>query len=177
MTTNSSDQEVRDISDLPDGPEGMAWQLLDTGPDAMVVVDESGRIVLVNMQAEELFGYPRRELLGRAIEILIPERLRHTHEQRRREFTSAPRARPMGSGLELFGRRRDGAEFPVEISLSPLSLPGRVLISANIRDVSDRRQQEITLRRMQGHLLSAIESIPGAFAIFDSRDELVVCNS
>jgi PAS domain S-box-containing protein len=161
----------------PDGTEGIAWQLLDTGPDAMVVVDEHGRIVLVNLQAERLFGYPRRELLGQAIEILIPERFRGAHVAQRLGFTRAPRARPMGSGLELFGRRRDGREFPVEISLSPLSLPGRTLISANVRDVSERKQQELTLRRMQGHLLSAIESIPAAFAIFDVSDRLVVCNS
>lgn len=155
----------------------VAWRLLDTSPDAMVVVDEAGRIVLVNLQTERLFGYPRQELIGQLIEILIPERLRASHLLRRQEFAAAPKVRPMGSGLELHGRRRDGVEFSVEISLSPLTLPGRVLISASIRDITDRKQNDLTIRRIQGHLLSAIESIPGAFAIFDHQDRLVLCNS
>lgn len=178
MTAHSGSKEspMLDLRRVGSSDE-IAWQLLDTGPDALVVVDQEGRIVLVNRQTERLFFYPRQELIGQPIEILIPSRFHGSHHQRRTEFALAPKVRPMGSGLELFGQRRDGAEFPLEISLSPVSVDGQKLVSATVRDVTDRKQNEQTVRRMQGHLLSAIESIPGAFAIFDAQDHLVVCNS
>jgi PAS domain S-box-containing protein len=152
-------------------------QLLDAAPDAIVVVDAEGRIALVNKQTERLFGYARGDLLGREVEVLIPERFRGAHVGHRTRFVSAPKIRPMGSGLELFGRKRDGAEFPIEVSISPLATPGGMLVSANIRDITDRKRNELLMRRVQQHLLSAVESIQGAFAIFDAQDQLVLCNS
>ncbi len=118
--------------DLPDR------QLLDAAPDAMVVVDLDGHIVLVNKQTESLFGYRREELLGQVVEILIPERFRDRHPARREHYFHAPQIRPMGQGLELCGQRKDGSEFPVEISLSPVQSEQGSFVASAIRDVSDR---------------------------------------
>jgi PAS domain S-box-containing protein len=152
-------------------------QLLDTAPDAVVVVDGEGSILLINLQTERLFDYTRAALIGKSVEVLIPERFRPSHVAHRKSFSDAPRLRPMGNGLALLGRRRDGSEFPIEISLSPLSTENGTLFSASIRDISQRLQEEAGNRRIQQHLLSAVESIQGAFAIFDAGDRLVLCNS
>ena len=160
-----------------DAAHQLIRKLLDGAPDAMAVVDAAGRIVLVNLQLEQLFCYTREQLLGREVEVLIPERFRGTHHAHRGEYARTPRLRPMGSGRELYGRRSDGSEFPVEISLSPLSTSSGLLTSASIRDISDRKRQEQEIRRIQEHLLNAVESIQGAFAIFDALDRLVLCNS
>lgn len=176
MKTEPGEQPAIDLRRAGVGEEA-AWQLLEAAPDPTVVVDDQGRIVLVNRQTEKVFGYQRDELVGQKIELLIPERFRGPHVSRREAYLEAPKTRPMGSGLELFGRRQDGQEFPVEISLSPLTLGDRILVSASVRDITDRKRNERTVRRMQGHLLSAIESIQGAFAIFDAADRLVLCNS
>jgi PAS domain S-box-containing protein len=120
--------------------------LLETAPDAMVIVNSFGQIVLINAQTEHLFGYTRKELLGREIEILIPSRFLGKHEENRKRFFSYPKTRIMGVGLELFGKRKNGTEFPVEISLSPLETEEGLLVSAAIRDITDKKLMEKEIR-------------------------------
>lgn len=126
--------------------------LLQSAPDAIVIVDDHGRISIVNRQAEVLFGYQREELLGQKIEALLPLNVREQHVHERREYTSAPRMRPMGAGLELFGRRKDGVEFPVEISLSPMHSSDGMLIISTIREVTERKRAEQNLKAIAADL-------------------------
>ncbi len=123
----------------------LALSALDAAPDAMLLVDHEGRICHANMRACELFGYPREELVGLSVDALLPERLRGTHAAHRQEYAGGMRVRPMGQGLELFGQRRDGVEFPVEISLSPIRTGSGSLIAAAVREISERKRVEAQL--------------------------------
>ncbi len=152
-------------------------QLLDTAPDAIVIVSEDGRIQLVNVQTEALFGYSREELTGQPLDILIPERFRKGHIGHMSRYLADPGPRPMGSGLELYGRRKDASEIPIEVSLSPQRGADGMPISAAIRDISERRRLEAAARLTADRLKSAVESIEDAFALFDAEDRLILCNS
>ncbi|GEM_PF-5830424 len=112
--------------------------LLESAPDAMVIVNSRGEIVLVNKRTEELFGHAREDILGKSVEVLIPHRYAERHAEHRTDFFTLPKARPMGVGLDLHGLRKDGTEFPVEISLSPIQTPEGTLVASAIRDVSGR---------------------------------------
>lgn len=143
--------------------------LLESAPDAMVIADAQGTIELANLQTEKLFGYSRQELVGQAVEILVPLDFHGVHEAHRREFFQAPKQREMGAGLDLMARRKDGSLFPVEISLSPLEGPEGVSVTAAIRDITDRRQAQEQLAEKMRELSHSNEALE-QFAHLASHD-------
>lgn len=132
--------------------EALFRSLVESAPDGVVIVDSLGRIVLVNSQTETLFGYSREELIGQPVELLIPERFREGHANHRHDYAAAPRVRPMGEGQELCGRRKDGSDFPVSISLSPIRTGAGLLVFGDIRDITAQRKAEHRIRELNEDL-------------------------
>lgn len=130
--------------------------LLESAPDGMTIVGRDGRILQVNRETERLFGYSRDELIGQTIEFLVPERYRGYHGRHRDGYFNDSHVRPMGVGLELFGRRKDGSEFPVEISLSPMPTPDGQVVTAAVRDVSARKAAEEQIKKLNAQLEEAL---------------------
>ncbi len=131
---------------------GSRLPLLEHAPDATVIVDAAGRMQLINAQTERLFGYYREELIGKPVEMLIPERYHGRHVGERESYYADPRVRPMGVGLELYGLRKDGSEFPVEISLSPVVTRDGTFVASAIRDVTERKTSERKLQELNTEL-------------------------
>jgi len=130
----------------------LSHSILEAIPDAVAAVTQQGVIVQINSQTEAMFGYTRGELIGQRVEMLVPERHRSNHHQHREDFHSKPKIRRMGSGLDLYGRRRDGSEFPVEISLSPIATGNGAIVLSVIRDISDHKRIENELRHASEEL-------------------------
>ena len=166
LTTIRDGTESAEAEDAQRRGEVLLRGILESAPDAMVVTDARGRIQVVNSQTEQLFGYPREQLIGQAVEVLVPEPVRGIHTGHRSKYLNDPQRRPMGRGLDLQGRRRDGTEFPVDVSLSPLQTAEGLLVIAAVRDVTDRklaeRQMAMSLelaerRRLMAHLVRVQE--------------------
>jgi PAS domain S-box-containing protein len=149
-------------------------RLLEAAPDAMVIVNSKGEIVLINSQAEQLFGYSREELLGQPVELLVPERLRSQHREHRVGYFDAPRLRGMGAGLTLYGLRKDGTELPVEISLGPCEIEGEILVLSAIRDITERKRAEEALQAANAELRDTKRYL--ASLIEDSPDPIIATN-
>jgi PAS domain S-box-containing protein len=144
--------------------------LLEAAPDAMVIVDQEGLIIMVNAQTEQLFGYMRGDLLGQHVEVLVPTRFRDVHPFHRKQYGKYPLLRPMGADLELFALHKDGTEFPVEISLSPMETEEDNLIIAAIRDITERKRAEARFRGL-------LESAPDAVVVVDQQGTIQLVNS
>ncbi len=159
---------IRDITNRKKS-EAKFKGLLESAPDAMVIVNNEGRIELVNAQTEKLFEYNREEIIGKNVEMLIPQRFKNIHSQHRHDFVSEPRTRSMGVGQELFGKKKDGTEFPVEISLSPIETEDGVLVSAAIRDITEQKKSAIELRNYAKRLEESNKELQ-QFAYVASHD-------
>jgi PAS domain S-box-containing protein len=140
-----------------------ALVLVEASPDGLLLVDEAGIILLANQKIEEMFGYDRAELIGRPVEVLVPDRARQVHTAHRIRYRAAPQGRPMGVGLELYGRRRDGTELPVEISLSPVDTGSSLRVIACVRDVTDRHRAEARVRMLS----ETMDALHDAVFMFD----------
>jgi len=151
--------------------------LFEFSPDAIVLADKQGRITRVNAQLERMFGYTRSELLGALIEVLLPERFHALHPVHRKGYVAQPRTRPMGIGLELYGRRKDGTEVPVDIMLSPVETLDGPLTLAVIRDVSERKRAERALRQSEQKLRALFEFSPDAVVVTDEEGRLTEANA
>jgi len=149
-------------------PPELARSTLDAAPDAMIIIDRAGIVRFANRQVSALFGHSHDEIIGQGIEQLMPERFRARHAGHRNSYVDSLRIRPMGPGLELFGRRRDGTEFPVEISLSPIQADDELLVAAAIRDVTDRKRVEAELIEARESAERARESADRSRRLADS---------
>ncbi|MGB5336715.1 MAG: PAS domain S-box protein [Woeseiaceae bacterium] len=159
------------VSREAEDSEAYFRHLLESAPDAMIIIDERGKIAVVNGQAEMMFGYRRDEMLGQEIEMLLPERIRKRHLSHRQIFMADPKLRPMGEGLDLDAKRKDGSEFPVEISLSPVRTDSQRFVSSVIRDVTERKrmQDEIVAARREAERANKANSAFLAAASHDLR--------
>lgn len=175
------------VESMPMAAPATFKELLEAAPDP-VVITEGGRIILVNREVETKFGYSQEELIGAPIEMLVPERFRDSHLEQRSAYEDTPKTRSMGAGLELFARRKDGSEFPVEISLSPTQSDGRTLVISSVRDISERKQAQMQLASAERELLATWEAerqrlrqvmdvLPEGLLLIDATGRCVASNA
>lgn len=158
------------------GP-GLARAVLESASEGIVIVDRSGTIVMVNARTESLFGYGRQELVGQPLELLVPERARAAHEAHRRMYAEAPRIRPMGQGRDLAGRRKDGSEFPVEISLSFTETDKGTLFIAFVTDITERQRGIEASRRSEAKARAILENASEGIVVVDAAGRIVSVNA
>ncbi|MCH7985910.1 MAG: PAS domain S-box protein [Acidobacteria bacterium] len=150
--------------------------LLEAAPDGVVVIDRKGRMVLVNAQAEKMFGYSREEMLGQPIELLVPQRFHGPHIKHHATYFSDPGTRTMGAGQDLLGRRKDGSEFPVDISLSPFQAEEGLLVTSIVRDITERKRAEEERQRSAERFRQLLEALPVAIRVVQ-KGVVAFCNS
>lgn len=148
--------------------KSLEW-LLESATDAMIIIDREGRIIVANPIIEQLFGYPRRELIGKLMEILLPERFRKTHHFHLADYFAQPHARAMGAGMELLGLRHDGSEFPADVSLSPLKTGQGLLVMATIHDITRRKQDEEALRESEARMRAIFDNAVDGIVTIDEH--------
>jgi len=174
-STPATDDACRDLTSSTEA-DAKYRGLLEAAPDAMVVVDQSGKIVLLNLQAEKQFGYRRDELIGQPVTNIIPEGFAERLIADGVRSAAEALAQQIGAGIELIGLRKDGSEFPIELMLSPLESPDGVLITAAIRNISVRKAAEKVLAHMEGRYRGLLEAAPDAMVVVDQRGEIVLLN-
>lgn len=169
---------VRAGDDTVQADEERFRAIVEAAPNAILVVDSDGLIWLANSQAERLFGYSRTELVGKAVEMIVPQRLRDQHTHQRAAFSAAPEVRAMGAGRDLFGLRKDGTEVPIEIGLSPLHTIEGYFVLASIIDISKRKQAEQTVRAAETDLLreSILNNLPASVIATDTEGRILAVN-
>jgi PAS domain S-box-containing protein len=173
---------IRDITMRRDAEIHLAYMegryrgLLEVAPDALVVVNQNGEIVLLNGQAEKEFGYDRKELIGQPVEKLMPRQYRENHPKQRQAYATHPQARPMGQDLDLLGLRKDGTEFPIEVSLSTMETDEGILVTASVRDVTVRKKAEANVIQMESRYRGLLEAAPDAMVVVNQAGEITLLN-